>query len=505
MTTIKTAQGLLQVHPIHEENGYVRIKNKEVEIGNDTDTILHIINPTEMAQILSQLERNIEHLKPEDKQTISTEIKIIKSKLRTLQNPTRQKRGLINIIGTAQNWLFGTMDDKDRQEIFEHLQVIEENNHKAIQNLNKQIKINDHYNKTLSDLKMLIENDRIKILNSANQANQDLKELNYKILFLDQETKLRYLENKINQILDNIIATKHNMIHPSMLTLEELDTYNIDFHKLRLLKAGVTEYKNQLLIFAIKIPKSYIVTELQIIKPIPNSEGFEINEQDDMIIEIKGKCYQYDENTLLKDLKESKNCIFQEKCALVYNNVTSIEEIDDETILVKNMYNDTMWQNCDKRKINLTGNYLINFNNCTLGIRNKKFYNKKITLLDKYFYPANEIKDMHIKPINFDKIILENMKNIEEIQELKYHKNIMYGTNITITITLIVSILCLIIFIIWKNNKDKIKIINNMKPEASDLKRGGVTYNMENPLRDANSQSLPDVYHIKRKAKPMAW
>lgn len=498
-----TVQGLLQVHPIQENNGYVKIKIRQVQIANDTDTILHMIDPIEMKQILEKLESNIEHLKFEDRQALYTEIRIIKSKLRTIQKPNRQRRGLINVVGSAQKWLFGTMDDTDRQEILAHLQITDENNHNIIKNFNKQIKINDHYNKTLSDLKILIENDRTKILQSINSTNQNVQELNYKILFLDQETKLRYFENKVNQILDNIMATKNNIIHPSMLTLEELDFYNIDFYKLKLLKAGVMEYKDQFLVFAIKIPKSYITTELQMIKAMPNSQMLEINESEELIVEIKGKQYEYKEEALLKDLKISKNCIFQEKCILTYNNVTSIESIDDETILLKNMYNEPLWQNCDKRLINLTGNYLINFNNCTLGIKEKKFYNKKITIYDRYYYPSKTIQIATVKSINFDEIILENINNLNELKELKYHKNVMYGTNISILIVFLISLLIVISFLCWKKKKEKIRIVNNVKPETSDSKRGGVTY--ISPQHPKHLEDLPETYKIQSKQKPLAW
>lgn len=501
---ISSVQGRLQVHRINEENGYVKIRLKQVEIADNTDTILHIIDPTEIEMILTNLESNVAHLRIEDKETLSTEISLIRSKLKTIRNPgtTRQKRGLVNIIGRGLNFLFGTMDDKDKEEIQHHLQNIEENNQGAIYNLNKQIKINEHFNQTLTDLKVLIENDRDKILEAINTTNKSLQELNYKIMFLDQETKLRYLENKIDQILDNIMATRNKIVHPSMLTLNELETYKVDFHKLKLLKAGVMEYKKQFLIFAIKIPKNYILTELQLIKPITNSECLEINEPEELIVEISNKTFQYKEETLLKDLRLSQHCIFRKTCNLIYNNITTIEEIDSETILVKNIYNETILHNCDKRMINLTGNYLINFNNCSLSIKNNKFYNKKMSFLEKYYYPSKETNITFVKPIDFNKIIIGNIDNISEIQELKYHKNMMYGTSIS-TIVLLIGIIS---YIMWKNKREQINIIN-MKPETSDSKRGGVTYiNIPDTLK--KSETTPDIsetYSVISTAKPMAW
>lgn len=483
----------------------MRVRIRDVEIANNTDIILHMIDPSEITQILKQLEVNIILLNLKNREVLNIEINTIKSKLRTIQISNRQKRGLINLGGKIQKWLFGTMDDNDRQEILEHLHVIDENSHNSIQNLNKQIKINDSFNKTFLNLKALIEDDRKLILQSLNTSYQQIKDLSETVLYLDQETKLRYIENKINQILDNIVSTKNNFIHPSMLTAEELDLYKVDIHKLKLLKLGIMEYKNNFLVFAIKIPRDYIITELQLIKPVPNKEKLEIDEKEELIVEINNKIYNYDETLNLKELKLSNHCMIERKCSLKYNNITSIEKIDDETIFLINMYNDTLNHDCNTKKYQLKGNFLINFNNCTLEIKQNKFYNKKVTIMDKYYYPADNMQIINEKTIDFKKIIIQNENNIEEIKELKFHRNVMYSTNIFIACVLII-IAGTIMYLYCKSKNGKIKIINNMKPETSDLKPGGVTYiTLTEGTARAESTKLPDGYVIKPKPKPMAW
>ena len=52
------AQGSIQVSKIQEETGFARIKVGQIEIANNTDTILHMINPGEMTEILKQIELN---------------------------------------------------------------------------------------------------------------------------------------------------------------------------------------------------------------------------------------------------------------------------------------------------------------------------------------------------------------------------------------------------------------------------------------------------------------
>lgn len=407
----------------------------------------------------------------------------------------------MNAVGTVQKWLFGTMDDQDRQDIFDHLKITDENNRNAIKNLNNQIKINMNYNQTLSNLKLLIANDRVKISKALSETNQYLKDFIEKILFMDQEIKLRYIQTRINQILDNIVSTKNNIIHPSMFTLEELEEYKIDFHKLKLLKAGLLKYDNELLIFAIKIPRDYILTDLELITGIPNSNNYEIKDSNELIVKVNEKIYKYKENSMLKDIKLSENCIVNKNCKLKFNNVSSIDEIDDETILLKNMKNEILEQNCNKRKFVLKGNYLINFSNCTIKIKNRIFENAKFTILDKYFYPAEKINSTIIKPINFEEITINNTANIQEIKELQYHKKITQGTNIGIIVVLI-AIIGIIIFKNFKEKKQTIKIVNNSKPESFDLKGGGVTYLEPDKSKISD---LSDHHVTKVNLKPSVW
>ena len=320
---------------------------------------------------------------------------------------------------------------------------------------------------------------------------------------MDQETKLKYLENKINKILDNKVSTQHNIMHPSLLTLEELEMYKVDFFKLKLLRTGIIEYKNKYLIFAIKIPIDYIKTGVQLIKAIPNKEYFEIKEKDVFIVNVNNQIFIYEKNLMLKELKLSEHCFIKKTCKIRYNNLTSIEEIDEETIIVKNIFNKILGQNCDKRQFSLNGQYIINFNNCSLKINHREFKNSKTAFLDKYYYPTENIKNsslMLIKPINLEKIEFENIKNIKEIKELKFHKNLLHGTKISV-ITILIIVVCIICYFKFKLRSKKIVVTNKMIPEDSDLKREGVIY------ADVAKTSLEPSVHqvVPPNLKLRAW
>lgn len=454
---IGTAKGLLQVNPVHENAGYLEIKLQEVEIVNQTNTVIHLIDINDINQILDQISENIKNLDIYNKNLLELEIDTIRIKVKTITpSSIRKKRGAINIIGSMYKWLFGTMDEEDREEILGHLETIDQNNHNLISTTNKQISINSYFNDTFTKLKEAIEDDRHKIQETFKEIKEKNNRMAKELFYLDQLSKLKNLEHKIEQIQDNIVASKSNFIHPNIFTNDEILKYNIDFYKLKMLKIGIMNYKENSLIIAIQIPKSYIVTDLRLITPLPNKNFLEIDEEDHFVIEINNKKFEYEDKVALKHLKASKSCIWKNSCKLLYNNKTEIKEIDDETLLIKNGNGEKLIQNCDDRNIVIEKNYFIIFNNCELKIKNETYSNHKEIIKEKYFYPnAKEIGKESVTPLPFQKIISQHFENTEEIKELKFHKKISYGINIVFVILLII-----IVIVIFLYKKPNIKIQN---------------------------------------------
>lgn len=497
------------MNQIHEEAGYIQIKLREVEIINQTNTVLHIIDPNEINDIITQIETNLEKIGSDKQNIVKTEIRTIRAKIKSIlpSSNIRQRRGLINIAGTVQKWLFGTMDDNDRQEILEHLRIVDENNHNTITTVNKQITINTHFNETINILKKAVEDDRAKIITAFNELKNTNNEIVKHSIYLDQMVKLRYLENRVSQIQDNIVSAKHNIMHPSILTAEEIELYQIDFYKLKLIKMGIMKYKDNLLIIAIKIPNSYIKADLKLITPLPNRDFLEIEENNEYIVQIDNKTLTYKEDTMLKDLKTSRICIWNNECKFRYNNRTKIEILDDETLLIKNAVDEKIIQNCDDRNITLNKNNFISFYNCEIKIYQETFYNQEKVIKDKFFYPSNKLNQSSIKAITFDNIVIKHFENIKEIQELKFHKTMSYGVNIALSIIVIVAI---IIIIFWlKSKRNNIKIINKKEiiqkeiQENFNSKRGGVMYTSatDNVTNVTLPETLPETSGIAQKLR----
>lgn len=443
--------GLLQVNQLSENNGYADIKIRDVEIVNTTNTVIHIIDINELLKTLDILEENINTVDLSNKQVLLDRIQILYDKVRTIiPKQGREKRGLINFVGTAQKWLYGTMDDDDRNEILGHLSIIDENNRNLIKTVNKQVIINDSFNKSLINLKDSLEQDRASIKSAFQQIRKSNNEIVRRLLYLDQLSKLNIIENKIEQIQDNIASAKNNFIHPSIFTKKEIEIFNIDFYKLKLLKIGIMTYKDNAIIIAIQIPDMIITTQLRLITPIPNKDHLEIDYPDETIIEINNIILHYEENKILRHLKRSNHCSIRNNCKYSFNNETDVKDIDDETVLLINVRKEYVKQTCDNRNLRLTGNYLLSFNNCNITIANLQFTNKKHVIREKFFYPPSRIINITKHELKFDKIILEHTNNIQEINELKVHSKVSYGLNF-ILIIIVISAFVLIYFILKKN------------------------------------------------------
>ncbi len=461
-------KGIITVKRLTEQKGYVDIYIRDHDIVKESDIILHIINLDDIENILDNITENIDLMKIKNKELLQLELLDARNKLLTLKPKyNRHRRGLINGIGGISKFLFGTMDDEDRQNIQKYLFSIDE----IKTNNNQQILINDYFNVTLNHLKTVIKNDREKIEKELNTINKFLEVENERNIYLEQFTNIQLLKNKIEHIQDNIISAKHGIIHPSILTSNEIKKYEIDYNKLKYIQFGTTFLNNSYLIFGIKIPKTFITIRLRFIVPLPNNQSYEIDSNIEKTFEFENKMYKFEENKNLKDLKLSNHCLVKRNCELIKNKDLEIIQLDIDKIVIKNAFNISTIQTCNSEKIILNGNYLLNFNNCSIRIKDYYFSNilehtKEIQLIE-----SDKLLKNFTYKITLDEINMENQKNVKNIKELKMHTKLTYGYNILIVITIII-----IITLICVKHKKIIIKLNNRIQENSNLKGGVVTY-----------------------------
>lgn len=392
----------------------------------------------------------------------------------------RHRRGLMNFLGKTSKWLFGTMDEEDRQELTKHLQALEENSFKISQGLNQQIRINDYFNETLH---LFIENNRAnqnQLAREYNNLTQELRELIKHQRVLDATLKLQILEDKVDHILDNIASVKAGALHPGILTIEEINTFNISVEKLENARLGILSYDSNTLVINIKIPVKIVKVPLLYLVPIPNNLSHEISEESQLFIEFNNKQYVAKKKVMYKnELEIIKTCL-SEKCNKRINMNEEIIEINKEVILGINLKNPKIVNNCDERKLELKGNYLFNIQNCSIIINNVKYAN-----IVREFQENNifEVYKDNWKNANLtlEKLAVKHVENLKHIKLNRIYGRVSLGISTTIIIIIIV-ILSIITYLYRKRNYLKIQrgIGENgsgqlPQERQSNLKEGGVT------------------------------
>jgi len=192
----------------------------------------------------------------------------------------RYKRGLVNGVSYAFNWLFGMPDAEDAKFYSESIHNLMNDNKQTQTLLKSQIQIIsstiENFNTSVISLKRSENemNHNLALINKYNnEANNNFKKLNLETLITQQITTLNSLINKLNNEFDNYINAinlgKHGIISPQILTpkalFEEIKNFkgdhelpiNVDHSTIHLyykiMSLDITESEH-MIIFAFKIP-----------------------------------------------------------------------------------------------------------------------------------------------------------------------------------------------------------------------------------------------------------
>jgi len=465
------------VDKIESDLGYVQIKLENINLIKNYNTILHIINPNEILKIINDLEDHINNSGLKENFTLQQHIKTIKTKIYTLI-PHREKRGLFNFIGTLHKILYGIMDDDERQEIADHLQTIDTNNHNIIQNLNSQIKVNKNFNETFLKLKETIQKDRAVSSKIFNEIKENHKTLYIQTLYTDFLLKLKILQDNIEHIQDNISSSRSGIIHSNILTNEEILAYKIDFFKIQQVKVATVIDNRENIIFVIKVPNEILNLPKYLLIPISDKNFYESKFDQKYIIKLNNQTYDLNNNTDLKNIKLLNNCVSRNNCMKTFNNFSDIVIFQESMLILKNQNKANVTSDCDERKFCLLGNFLINFNNCSVRVNEQVFSNKQKEFKHNIFIDdsLNGSKNfLNNKELIYDDIILNHMNNVDQILENKFNKKHNKNFYINeIAICIIFILICIIICKIFCI-KNILKVFKrfNMKPQESLQTNGG--------------------------------
>lgn len=447
----------LYIEELQSEEGYAEISLGEAEIVSRYDYIIHTVSLAEINDLVGQFRNTLNSVdKSPYKQLAWHEISDLENILHTL-HPHRTTRGLINAGGSLLKFVWGTMDDDDRQNIETHQQTIDENNHILIETVNQQVLINNNFNQSIVTLRDTVANDR-KIFAEGLQATTALgKEAINDGMVIIQLIQIQALKNKLQVLQQCITSAKQGIMSPALLTTREIEIFNIDFDKLKGLRIGLVQWINDKLSIVIKVPATTLTTTKKLIIPIPNQQRYEIISDAEIIVEINNDTYTWEEGKSIFELKTTKNCVTRRKCAIRLEKMEKIIEINSNQIVLINIRNQSLESTCDQRVLQLRGNYFVNFNNCTIIIDGARFSNKVVRATQTFVLPKYQKTLTTERIISFQDIALQQEENIKTIEELKFHKTTTAAVG-GIGILMIIGLLITVIILCRRQGKINIKV-----------------------------------------------
>lgn len=432
-------------------------------------------------------------------------INITQNKVLNLYPHIRPKRGLLNIMGKAQKWLYGTLDADDGERYDNAINNLQQNQRNIIKEVNLQISLSknliNNYNETItifqSNQKKL--HHSIEVLKTA--VENKISNLNNFIVFqgilvqinLDCQNLINFVDNledaimfsKLNALHDSIVSSSElsEMINylKTLYNNEEIPNFENILNYYQFLGTQVTFLKSKI-VFAVHVPiikpQTYVLYHL--IPVIQNSfmiipkypymaragQGVQFEEKDCPSLEGTYYCNEVvhppDECTLnILDGRSSTKCqIFQ-----VYLEETIIEPLTEEELLIIPCNETRILAQCKMDQyFDLKEPTLVKIpKKCQIHVGERKFINDEKSQFRKplilpelkianFTTDFKVLKTQNLTEINFKEIFkLQNMVNhlspIEEIvSEPTDYQSILLGI-------LIFCLLLVLLVVLFKRRK----------------------------------------------------
>ena len=330
----------------------------------------------------------------------------------------------------------------------------------------------------------------------TKQTDNHKKEL----AILEIKLNIQAVDKILTELQDNIIFSTLNIIHPSLLTHNEIQKYQIDANKIKFLRTGIARTNKDVLIFLVKIPYELFPVNKKLIIPLKNPNNCQmIKSPITSLLEYNNHYYEFSRNKALHQLNSLNHCIAYKNCEIIQNCKTETYVLDDSSIVVQLANKMTLTSNCDERNFELNGNYFIEFYNCTIKLNNITYFNNIQEIQNKYILPNIKYENNNVS-IYFPTIESINTENLKTIKQLHYKEPLIYSG----TILSILIILILITFYIYIKCRQKSTnfIIGKIQENFKDNERGVTSEfhsNKSNVEFHSNKSNILDNGHPHTK------
>lgn len=442
---LSTAVGTVEITKIESEAGYVMIESEPISVIRRYNKIIHVFDLEDIRATIQKVKievsKNFLIKQGEMLVGLQDKIKELEHLLSTITIHTRNKRGLLNFGGRTIKWLFGNMDDEDKEMIDAHFAKIDMNQQQLIGNLNKQIKINTDIQKFMQNVHLLLESNRLLFNASMSKEIIDnIPVIKYNSYWLI----INQIRDKIERIQENILMARYNVMNRFVLTNDEIDLYNIDSSKLRHLKFNIGSLSNDVIIFVISVPeffnKMYITNYIM---PVPNKRAMQIDINETRIVKIENTTFIVNEENFLPKMLQPNDCIVNlikdnyRNCSRRKFVGTVVKEIDiGNLILINVKHNLTNF--CNNFTYFLNGSYFVRTEKCGIQIGDYflRRYETKMNIVIPNFnvIPENETELLDVPQM----INLDTSNEVYLKQNINYNFYAIYGLLTCIVILLVI-------------------------------------------------------------------
>lgn len=451
---------------VTNDNGIIVTKLGIVRIRAGYSRFIHKIDLKIIEKNLDYVETTANSIKPVEHhlgRTLKYKLQHARNQLSGLK-PIRQKRGLIDALGTAIKFIAGNPDSEDLRNIQENLVSIEQKENGLITNSNRQYKVNSIFEEKLNNITKTLHKVTQSILQSSNTPS-DL-----------QVISIIFEVDEINQILriigEQIEFAKLNVIHKDLFTLEEKEKF-YSFLKNQMVSinqldevfkycSGNIAFSNNQAVILIKLPmlekETFELLELHTLNRNESKIDTHIRyvaKNGNRIFRQNKICEICEPTWPIED-----QCIFNilvHKTPICPIRTTfqkwSAKEILPGIILLDTQKPITVYDSCGIAK-NISIPTIIEAENCTIKLKNLTFNSRPIITHNEYLIPTYGKFPKKTEDFEED-VVLVKINNLEKLAEEHFYKNQKHTTiTTTSVILLIAAILAYSCTRYWKNRKN---------------------------------------------------
>lgn len=478
----------IDYHDITHTKGLLALNMGKTRIITHYNNLIHIINITNLEISVSQIKTTLF-----DKKIISNKFTTkfynivnlekqlfkLEDKINSLKPIVRNKRGLIDGLGTIIKQITGNMDHNDALEINDQIKSLQDNSLLTTNSVKNQHNLNDKMIERFNNITNFVNSEQIKLQSIAHiidnypHIEQELIQSQF---YFSIQNQLIFLTDHVDDILNSIQLAKFGIISKQILNKAELTlvrenlskqlTIFNDEHLYELLELKAY-YNDSNIIFAIMIPQlSNITFNTFKIRPLPENhqiiqpESNYILYHPDRYLFLSKPCNRIEQTYICppKTLQETSTnqCEIKilenkpAKCVLhrtMENNF--IEEIESNHIIVYTDQKINITNNCGKNITNFVGKLHITLHSCQLFINQIVYGTLSISTsnieLEQIIYNTINITNIS-KEINLNLLHLQNLENTEELKLLKTQH--IYHLSVS-SIIIVLIIVCFIIHQLW--------------------------------------------------------